>query len=214
MAFGAGCRSRPSEGAFHILSEGETVYRLSQIYRVPATDIIEANAIDDVNDLQPGTRLWIPGAREPDLDELPRTQLPQSERRMRAQGDALAYGGLTFAWPLHGRLSSPYGRRGGRPHRGIDIAAPRGTVVRAAEAGRVLFAGRMGQYGNVVILRHSDTYETVYAHNRKNRVKTGEFVDKGKGVGEVGTTGNATGPHLHFEIRRDDRAEDPLLFLP
>ena len=81
VAAGAGCASRPPEGAFHILSEGETVYRLSQIYRVPVTDIIEANAIEDVSDLQPGTRLWIPGAREPDLRELPRTPLPDSERR-------------------------------------------------------------------------------------------------------------------------------------
>ena len=72
----------------------------------------------------------------------------------------------------------------------------------------------LGAYGNVVIVRHSEFYSTVYAHNRKNRVRKGAFVDQGDVVAEVGATGNATGPHVHFEIRRGERPCDPLELLP
>jgi len=79
----------------------------------------------------------------------------------------------------------------------------------------VIYSGNgLGAYGNVVIVRHSERYVSVYAHNRKNRVRKGAFVDKGDVIAEVGATGNATGPHLHFEIRRDQHARDPLDFLP
>ena len=77
-----------------------------------------------------------------------------------------------------------------------------------------MFSGRMGGYGNVVVVRHNDAYATIYAHHRRNRVSRGTFVDKGAVVGEVGSTGNASGPHLHFELHRDEIAQDPLLFLP
>ena len=99
-------------------------------------------------------------------------------------------------------------------HEGIDLAARSGALVHAAEAGRVIFSSSLGAYGRVVVVRHDERYESVYAHNRRNRVRRGSFVDKGEVLAEVGATGNATGPHLHFEIRRDDRPEDPLRHLP
>jgi murein DD-endopeptidase MepM/ murein hydrolase activator NlpD len=85
----------------------------------------------------------------------------------------------------------------------------------AAESGRVVLSGRrLGDYGNVVIVKHAGRYATVYAHNRRNLVREGEFVEKGQAIAQVGESGNASGPHLHFEIRRDRRAQDPLLYLP
>jgi murein DD-endopeptidase MepM/ murein hydrolase activator NlpD len=79
----------------------------------------------------------------------------------------------------------------------------------------VIYSGNgLGGYGNVVIVRHDELYSTVYAHNRKNRVRKGAFVDRGEVIAEVGKTGNATGPHLHFEIRRGEHPLDPLEFLP
>ena len=123
--------------------------------------------------------------------------------------------GPRLGWPVRGRLSSKFGWRNGRKHEGIDIPAKRGTPIYAAEAGRVIHSGDgLGDYGQVVILKHVGRYSTVYAHNRRNRVKKGEFVEKGDLIGEVGTSGNASGPHVHFEVRRDRTPVDPLFYLP
>lgn len=202
----------PDDGLVHVVQPGETVWRIAHHYGVPVSEVLAANEVDDVHDVAAGTRLWIPHGR-------PGAGLPLRPVPARAgppeppEGEAFRHV-LRFAWPLRGRVSSNYGTRGRRPHEGIDIPASSGTPVRAAEAGRVVFAGRLGGYGNVVVLRHDDRFETVYAHNRRNRVQRLDFVDKGRVIAEVGATGNATGPHLHFEIRRDDRPEDPLRYLP
>jgi murein DD-endopeptidase MepM/ murein hydrolase activator NlpD len=127
---------------------------------------------------------------------------------------ALREASLQFGWPLTGHFSSGFGRRGRRSHDGIDIAARKGTPVRAAEAGRVTHSGWLGDYGRVVIVKHSGDYSSVYAHNRSNKVRKGAFVEKGQVLAEVGSSGNASGPHLHFEIRRERRPENPLRFLP
>ena len=84
----------------------------------------------------------------------------------------------------------------------------------ASEAGRVTHSGWLGDYGRVVIVKHARGYSSVYAHNRRNRVAKGQFVEKGDVIAEVGSSGNASGPHLHFEIRRERRAQDPLRYLP
>jgi len=200
------------DGVVHEIQHGENLFRIARQYRVSVSDIVEANQIDDVTDIPIGTRLWIPGGRK---DARPADPLrPALRARSEAEADALKHGGLDFAWPVRGRITSNFGMRGRRPHEGVDIAARSGSLVRSAEAGRVIFSGRMGGYGNVVVVRHDPAYATVYAHHRKNRVRKGRFVDKGGVVGEVGSTGNASGPHLHFELRRDEIAQDPLLFLP
>ncbi|MHB8093159.1 MAG: M23 family metallopeptidase [Syntrophales bacterium] len=94
-----------------------------------------------------------------------------------------------------------------RPHQGIDYAAAKGTPVSAAGDGKVLFAGRKGQYGKLVIIRHRNGYDTYYGHLSKigKGVKSGAQVSQGKVIGYVGATGLATGPHLHYEMRIDDR---------
>lgn len=112
-------------------------------------------------------------------------------------------------------MTSGFGWRNKRQHEGIDIPAKPGTPIHAAEAGRVIHSGGgRGDYGQVVILKHAGRYSTVYAHNRRNRVRKGEFVEQGDVIAEVGTSGNATGPHVHFEVRVDRTPLDPLLFLP
>lgn len=121
---------------------------------------------------------------------------------------------LAFRWPVNGTVTSRFAGPGRRSHRGIDISARHGTLVRAAAAGRVVFSDRKRGYGRVVILEHAGGYETVYAHNQENLVYRGVHVEQGQVIAEVGTTGNATGPHLHFEIRVANRATDPLGCLP
>lgn len=117
-------------------------------------------------------------------------------------------------WPLLGRLSSRFGWRGGHPHEGIDLRTDPGTPIRAAAAGRVKYVGRQRGYGRLVILTHGGALETVYAHNRRNRVTRGARVERGQVIAEVGSSGNATAPHLHFEVRVRGRPTDPLGYLP
>ncbi len=113
-------------------------------------------------------------------------------------------------------MSSPYGeiRPGGRRHRGVDIAVPRGTPVMAAASGATVFAGRQGNYGNIIILCHGNGYETAYAHLDRILAKRGSRVRRGAVIGLVGATGNATGPHLHYEVRKNGVDINPMPYLP
>lgn len=126
--------------------------------------------------------------------------------------------GHGFVWPLEGRISSGFGWRtisvaGNRFHGGIDIAAPSATPVRAARGGVVTRAGWVGAYGYLVVLDHGGGWQTRYAHLSRIDVRVGERVAQGTVVGLVGSTGASTGPHLHFEVRRDGQALDPLAYL-
>jgi hypothetical protein len=205
-----GCSSTPdswdeSAGRIHILRPGENLYRLSVFYGVSVDDIVRANDIDDVTLLSVGQRIWIPGAKRG----------PAGESLAGTGGGVRAAGNLGLIWPVHGKLSSRFGRRNGRGHDGIDIPAKSGTQIVAAAAGRVIHSGRgLGDYGRVIILKHEGYYSTVYAHNRRNRVEKGDFVEKGEVIGEVGSSGNASGSHVHFEVRRNRKPLDPMLFLP
>jgi murein DD-endopeptidase MepM/ murein hydrolase activator NlpD len=113
-------------------------------------------------------------------------------------------------------LSSGYGRRWGRMHRGIDIAAPIGTPIVASAPGEVIAAGwNSGGYGNLVKIRHPDGSVTFYAHNSRVLVRTGEEVAQGQQISEMGSTGRSTGPHLHFEVRPNGQNPvNPIAFLP
>lgn len=117
-------------------------------------------------------------------------------------------------WPVEGVLTSRYGARNGKGHDGIDIGAAPGTGVKAAAAGDVIFADTHGSYGNLVLVRHAGGLVTVYAHNSKNLVNKGQRVKQGQAIATVGATGHATGPHLHFEVRRGVEAVNPLSLLP
>ncbi len=114
-----------------------------------------------------------------------------------------------FDWPLRGVITSGFGRRynpfirrATQFHKGVDIGAPMGAGFRASRDGVVIFSGRMGGYGNAIFLRHTNGFVSVYAHNMKNLVQAGDVVKKGQQIGLVGRTGSATGPHLHFEVRK------------
>jgi murein DD-endopeptidase MepM/ murein hydrolase activator NlpD len=119
-------------------------------------------------------------------------------------------------WPAKGVLSSGYGPRWGRIHRGIDIAAPVGTPIMAAASGEVISSGwSPGGYGYLVKVRHSDGSVTLYAHNSKLLVRKGQMVEQGQQISAMGSTGRSTGPHLHFEIHPNGRgAVNPIAYLP
>lgn len=121
-----------------------------------------------------------------------------------------------YAWPSKGIVTSGYGRRWGKMHKGIDIAAPIGTPIFASAAGEVVSAGwSSGGYGNLVKIKHIDGSITFYAHNSKILVRKGQQVQQGEQISEMGSTGFSTGPHLHFEIHPNGKgAVNPIAFLP
>jgi murein DD-endopeptidase MepM/ murein hydrolase activator NlpD len=120
-------------------------------------------------------------------------------------------------WPValaSAVVTSEFGAPRGRSrHEGIDLSAPAGTLVTATAAGVVGFAGRSGDFGRVVIVNHGAGWQTRYAHLKRIKVKKGKKVARGDVIGTVGKSGNATGNHLHYEVRRDGRAVDPRPYL-
>ena len=125
-------------------------------------------------------------------------------------GGAVASGG--YAWPMCAPVTSEYGPRWGRMHRGIDQGASTGTPIGAAKAGRVIFAGWQGGYGNLTLIDHGGAV-TAYAHQSRFAVGQGAQVSRGQTIGYVGSTGNSTGPHLHLEIRVNGSAVNPRQYL-
>lgn len=119
--------------------------------------------------------------------------------------------GLT--WPVQGTITSGFGPRWGRMHEGLDIAGASGTPIAAAKAGTVIFAGWNGGYGNMVVLDHGGGLSTAYPHLSSISVSVGQGVGQGSVVGGMGTTGNSTGVHLHFEVRVGGAAVNPLGYL-
>lgn len=119
-----------------------------------------------------------------------------------------------FAWPVKGKVTGRFDSRPDSLNDGINIAAPRGTPVHATLAGQVIYSDQLRGYGNLIILRHRGGYASVYAHNRKNLVRRGQKVNRRQVIAEVGATGRAATPYLHFEIRRNNVARNPLSYLP
>lgn len=123
-------------------------------------------------------------------------------------------------WPIRGRISSgfgwrtnPMGGRGGEHHNGVDIPARTGTPIRAAGGGTVIFDGWKNGYGNTIIINHGSGLTTLYAHNSRNRVTVGTRVERGDIIAYVGSTGRTTGPHVHYEVRRNNNALNPISFM-
>jgi murein DD-endopeptidase MepM/ murein hydrolase activator NlpD len=127
-----------------------------------------------------------------------------------SSGDGTSSSG--FIWPVNGVVTSGFGYRWGRMHEGIDISAPTGTGIRAAASGTIIFAGWMGGDGNLTIIDHGNGLATAYAHQSAIYVGGGS-VSQGTVIGAVGSTGHSTGPHLHFEVRVNGSAVDPLGYL-
>ncbi len=129
-------------------------------------------------------------------------------------GDHSGAAGM-FSWPVTGTITSPFGWRsnpfGGAPefHQGLDIAAPSGTTVTAAAGGTVIMAQWYGGYGNYILIDHGGGYSTGYGHLSAIYVSTGQSVQRGQAIGAVGSTGQSTGPHLHFEVRIAGKPVDP-----
>jgi murein DD-endopeptidase MepM/ murein hydrolase activator NlpD len=185
------------DGIMYTVKEDDTLDAIAAKYKSNALDIQIANELFS-NEALPGTALFIPGA-----------QLDWTERQ-EINGDL-------FLWPVSGYITSPYGYRvypfdddGGRQfHSGLDIGASYGTPVRAAMSGRVSSAGWDDVLGNHVVISHHAGYRTLYGHMSVIRVKTGAYVGTGERIGDVGSTGRSTGPHVHFTVYKNGVTVNP-----
>jgi LysM repeat protein len=212
-------------GSRGLVRSGDTVLSVAQRYGMTVSDLLRLNPGVEMASLTPGIQLRVApsapmrahmllalrpagsGALSwPDLPNLP--QVPQAPLPGSGPGD--------YIWPTQGVFSSGYGWRWGRMHKGIDLANRTGTPIVAAKEGRVSFAGwHDGGYGYLIEISHADGSTTRYAHNSRMLVAQGQEVRQGEVISQMGSTGNSTGPHLHFEIIAPGMgAMNPLNFLP
>ncbi len=232
-----GKSSPKPRGVTHVVERGQTLFRISQAYQVTVALLLEANHLKPSVPLRLGQRLLIPGAKtvkkvEPsrplsteervalenslreDLTTLPPAAVRPSPSsppplRPRVRTDA------EFQWPLVGPINSPFGPRWGKFHAGIDIGSPHYQEVVAASDGEVIYAHDTGgALGKAVVVQHGHAMRTVYAHLSVIITHEGDTVRQGQAIGGVGDTGRTTGPHLHFEVRRNGTALNPEEYLP
>lgn len=189
------------DGMIHTVVKGDTINSISAKYGIELRDLIDVNDLDS-EIISTGQELFIPGAG---LDKF---------SLLKAMGEL-------FLYPIKTkyRLTSPYAMRNNpvtgvySHHTGIDLACPTGTPIYSALSGTVVFTGTSNVYGHYVIVKHHDGYQTLYAHMSKILAKKGQFVDQNTKLGLVGSTGQSTGPHLHFSVYKNGKLMDPMSVL-
>lgn len=185
----------------YTIRKGDTLWKIAKNYKIDVKLLQQVNKITKPEKLQIGTRIIIP-LKNSTQNQTGSMQLASRKRES------------SFAWPVLGTITSRFGPRGREYHHGLDIAAKKGTPIKAIEAGKVIFSGyKNWVYGNAVIIDHGDGIKAMYAHNSKNLVKAGDWVKVGQTIAEIGSTGRSTGPHVHLEIHVDDVPVNPILYL-
>jgi len=179
--------------------QDDTLESVSREFKIPRDKIISANKGKNI--FSPGEWVFIPS----------QSGIIGQKTYYVHNAQALIQNGR-FLWPVPAskRVSSGYGKRWGKLHEGIDIPARTGSHILAAESGVVVYVGSgLGGYGNITVLGHDNGYFTVYAHAHKTFTKRGQKISRGQVIATVGSTGRSTGPHLHFEIRKNGVPKNP-----
>ncbi len=237
-----GCQ--PVRGVYHTVKPGQTLYRISKTYGVDEKYIARINGVTDPARLRSGERLFIPGAAQnrsiagtaqkaprrppesttvsrPSPRESTNTRAPASPAKKiptmskTKPGKPPSVQKDFFIWPLRGEILRKFGNKGPGPSKGLEIEAGQGTAVRAAAAGQVIYSDNGIQgYGNLMIIKHQDSFFTVYGYNSRNLIKAGTFVGKGDEIAAVGAPPGGGSPRLYFEVRVGKQAVDPIFYLP
>ena len=213
------------DGILYTVKLGDTLLDVAAIYQADVENIVglSANEIGNADSVLDGAVLLLPGAvppppPPPELTPEPFFAAAAPDEGYPGDFSASAASGVVsgFMWPVAGSINDYFGapRGGGTYHSAIDIGADSGTPIAAAAGGQVVLASAGYGYGNYVVIRHDNGYETLYAHLTEIYVAQGQWVAQGETIGTVGDTGWATGPHLHFEVRQGGAAVDPLSYLP
>lgn len=215
-------------GIYHTVKRGETLYDIARTYNVSVNTLQDSNFLRDPDVLHPGDQIFVPGAgypkdvkkSNPDSKVAKKKTYNKKLQRKKSKDRKTAMlnvpkDKIKFIWPVEGVFTSGFGIRNGNFHTGIDLAAPIGTLVRCAAEGHVIYAdNKQRNYGNLVIVEHKHDFITLYAHLDVMLVHEGDHVKQGEVIAKVGNTGRSTGPHLHFEIRYNREAIDPMALLP
>ncbi|NLW91833.1 MAG: M23 family metallopeptidase [Syntrophomonadaceae bacterium] len=188
-----------SRNKIHRIAAGETMWDIACLEGVSVEQIQELNPGVKPNRLRIGQTLTLPPSN--------------SQKKLPVNVSSRGVARLILNWPLLGKITSYFGWRQSAYHYGLDIAGETGDPILAAAGGVVSFRGWKGNYGRAVILDHPDGRQTLYGHMQRILVDTGEQVERGETIGQVGSTGRSTGPHLHFEIRQDGTCMNPLNYL-
>ncbi len=204
----------------HVVKDGDTSFSIAMDYGVPWATIAAANRLDPKEGVKPGQKLAIPTIAKGSGPAAAATPPAKSAAGPAAKPSLDlddANPDVSFAWPLTGKVRRGFVARSGKAafHDGIDILADKGTAVRASAAGTVIYAGQgPKEYGLTVILHHGKRWTTVYSYLDKITVKLGDKVKAGERIGLNGQGGLATEPQLHFEVRHNRGALNPIRYLP
>lgn len=231
----AGCAS---DGIYHTVRPGESLAGIARTYGRNEVGLARINGIAEPSALHSGDRLFIPGARAPRQVTPPSstaTAKPSTVRQTpfkpkavskppplvptsaakKSPAPPLKPEPGRFQWPVRGELLRRFGDPKPFPCKGVEIAAPLGSPILAAAAGRVIYSGDgIRSFGNMVILKHDNDYFTVYAFNQRNLIESGSFVSKGERIALSGAPPEKARPRLYFEIRRHKEPVDPTFYLP
>jgi murein DD-endopeptidase MepM/ murein hydrolase activator NlpD len=209
----------PVDGAYHTVARNETLETIAKTYKVDASAITGygGNGLEPPYSLTAGQNLIIPGGVKPPPPR-PNPAYRSTGTTAQSTGTSTAAapagaqaGSGAFAWPMSGRLTQRYWEG----HRAIDLAAPVGTPIVAADSGYVSVTQMSNTgYGRMVMIDHGNGYQTLYAHMSRFIVEPGQSVARGEVIGYCGSTGRSTGPHLHFEIIKNNVRSNPLAYLP
>jgi murein DD-endopeptidase MepM/ murein hydrolase activator NlpD len=192
----------------HTVRPGQTLWSVAREHGVSVEALIRANRLAPDTRLRVGQRLSLPMSEVPEGSQEP----PSLADIVLEPPPPTPF--VHFVRPVPGAVASRFGPRGVTWHGGVDLRADQGSSIRAAAEGMVISSGWERAYGRVVKVWHVRNFMTVYAHNLENLVKVGDWVEQGQVIATVGSTGRATAPHLHFEIRLDGRKYDPMFWLP
>jgi murein DD-endopeptidase MepM/ murein hydrolase activator NlpD len=219
--------SSDDEGAFHVVGKGETLTHICDVYGLDLKAVAKVNRLDSPYKLIGGETIFLPAvALLSDSEQKQSTghtksltgvKTPESKYAVAGAIRGLRHPSVPFLkFPVpRGTLTSPFGFRWGRFHKGLDIAAPVGSQVLACADGKIVFTGsqkRFRRYGNTVLIEHGNGAYTYYAHLSKILVKQGQSIKKGQKIALVGNTGRSTGPHLHLEVRVANQMYNPLAY--
>lgn len=191
-------------GVFHTIKPGETIGYLAKIYAVSENNIFASNTRLNPFNIQIGQKIFIPGT----LNRNTSRKIAYTKSSRSISSPNYSNNGRMI-WPAQGDFSSAYGYRGRGFHSGIDIANHHGTPIYSAMSGQVIAAGWDYAYGKSIKIKHNNGLITRYAHCSEMLVSVGQYVEAGQTIGKIGSTGRATGPHLHFEVIANGRAVNP-----
>lgn len=220
----------PAKGVYHLVKKNETPQMITQAYNISSFDLARANNIKDIHSIREGSIVFVPSAKKvvdiatdtktkhTGVVSRPQTIVVEPKKpipKKPAAAQKKRAGQNSFVWPVQGTVKSQFGMQANKTfHNWIKISSVAGTKVKAAESGVVIFSSSLKNYGETIIIRHQDSYATVYTQLQKRYVGIDRSVKKGEIIASLGEKNEAGDVYFNFEIRLQGQAQNPLELLP